>query len=199
MNAPLRVAIADDDSEARDYLTEVLPRLGCEVVAVASSGHELLEGCRAASPDLIITDVRMPDLDGIEAAAEVNRGGLIPVVLISAHHDQQILGQLGRLPIMGYLVKPFTEGHLKATLAVAMVRFQQFQTLRQEADDLRQALEDRKAIERAKGVLMRRLGLDEVDAYRRLRSTASSRNLKLIEVAKQVIAAETVLSEFDRG
>lgn len=197
MNSSLRVAIADDDKDTLDYLCEVLPRLDCEVVAAGTTGHALVEGCRAASPDLIITDVRMPDLDGLEAVAEACRERMVPVVLISAHHDAQILGQLGRLPIMGYLVKPFTEGHLKATLALATVRFQQFQTLRQEAADLRQALEDRKAIERAKGVLMRRLGLDEVDAYRRLRSTASSKNLKLIEVARQVIAAETVLGEFD--
>src|SRR5262245_25911922 len=160
MSNPLRVAVADDEREMREYLQEVLPRLGHQVVAVGETGRQLVEKCRATKPDLVISDIKMPDLDGIEVAVTLNRERPVPVVLVSAHHDSELLTRLGPEPIMGYLVKPITEADLKTAIAVATLRFAHFQALNKEATDLRQALEDRKVIERAKGVLMRRLRVD---------------------------------------
>jgi response regulator NasT len=122
----------------------------------------------------------------------------VPVVLISAHHEQDLLSRLGSEPIMGYLVKPVNEADLKTAITVAMLRFGHFMALQKEASDLRQALEDRKVIERAKGALMRRLGVEEDEAFRRLRRQASEQNLKLIEVGRKVLAAEDVLAQFEK-
>jgi response regulator NasT len=195
---PLRVAVAEDQRDTREYLQELLGRLGHQVVAAAETGRQLVELCRSAAPDLVIADVRMPDLDGIDAAAAVNRERPVPVILLSAHHEDDVLSRLGGAHVFGYLVKPVTEDHIKAAIALAMLRYRHFQALAKEAADLRQALEDRKAIERAKGALMKRLRVDEEDAFRRLRSLASKQNLKLVEAARRVLAAEEVFSQVDR-
>jgi response regulator NasT len=198
MSAPLRIVIGDDDRDTREFLQEALTRLGHQVVAVAESGRQLIDQSRGLRPDLVVTDIRMPEIDGIEAVAAINRDRAVPVVLISAHHEENILARLGEAYILGYLVKPFGEPQLKTALVVATLRFQHFLALSKEASDLRQALEDRKVIERAKGILMRRLAVDEDEAFRRLRSLASSQNLKLVEVGRRVLTAEDIFGQLDR-
>jgi len=195
---PLRIAVAEDDRDTRDYLKEVLLRLGHQVVAVAETGQQLAEFCRNMKPDLVITDIRMPGLDGIEVSALMNRDRATPFILVSAHHEEDILTRLADHHIMAYLVKPINEAQLKTTIAVAMQRFQHFLALTKEAADLRQALEDRKVIERAKGILMRRLGVDEEQAFRRLRMMASNQNAKLVEIGRRVLAAEEIFAELDK-
>jgi len=195
----LRVAVADDEPEMRDYLREVLPRLGHEVVAVAASGRQLVEQVRAVLPDLVITDVRMPDLDGIEAAAAGNADRHVPVILVSAFHDAGTLNRLTERHIMGYLVKPVSEEDLKVAISLAMTRSRHFLQTAKEAADLRQALEDRKLIEKAKGVIMKRLRVDEDEAFRRLLKLASDQNLKLVEVGRRVIASEEVFQRLEHG
>src|SRR5262249_55730536 len=155
MTRPLRIAIADDQRDVREYLSELLPRLGHEVVAAAESGRQLVERCRAAPPDLVIADVRMPDLDGVEAARVLNAERPVPVILLSAHHDEQTLARAEADNVLGYLVKPIKEADVRAAIAVAVQRFRQYQALAREASDLRQALEERKLIERAKGAVMK--------------------------------------------
>jgi two-component system, response regulator PdtaR len=189
---PLRVAVADDDADLRRYLGELLPRLGCQVVASAPCGAELLPQLAEAKPELLITDIRMPGMDGIELAKAVNRDRPLPVILLSAHSDTELIARAEADYIMSYLVKPVGEKDLRAAIPLAMQRFRHFQALAGEAASLRQALEDRKGIERAKGTLMRRLRVDEEDAFRRLRLLASSQNRKLIDVAREVIAADEV-------
>jgi response regulator NasT len=199
MNSPLRIAIADDELDMREYLQEVLPRLGHAVAAVAENGRQLVSSCRETRPDLVITDIRMPDLDGIETARLVNQDKQTPVLLVSAHHEAELLNRVGADQlIMGYLVKPVSEANLKTAITVAMVRYQHFQALSREASDLRQALEDRKVIERAKGILMRRLRVDEDEAFRRLRKLATDQNLKLVEVGRRVLASETIFAQLDK-
>ena len=105
MSQPLRIAVADDEADTRDYLKELLPRLGHEVVAVGS-GRELVELCRATKPDLVITDIRMPDMDGLQAAAEINRDGQMPVILVTAYHDADVLAPGAADYVMAYLAKP---------------------------------------------------------------------------------------------
>jgi response regulator NasT len=198
MSTHLRIAVADDEPEMREYLQEALPRLGHQVVAVGETGRQLVDRCAAARPDLVITDIKMPDMDGIETSIAVNRDRQTPVILVSAHHDAEIMTRLAADHIMGYLVKPVSEADLKTAIAVAMLRFRHFQALAKEAQDLRQALEDRKVIERAKGALMKRLRVDEEEAFRRLRSFASEQNVKLVEVGRRILAAEEVFSHLDR-
>jgi response regulator NasT len=190
MTEPIRIAVADDELDMRDYFARILPRLGYRVVGVASTGEELLSLCRATCPDLVISDIKMPDLDGIEAATRLYQERPVPFILVSAYHDPELIRRAEADHIMGYLVKPIKQADLAPVIALAMRRFEQFEALRQEASDLRQALEDRKVIERAKGILMKRASLDEPSAFRRLQKTASDRNLKLVEVARMIVTAE---------
>jgi response regulator NasT len=195
MDRPLRIAVADDEPDMRDYYKTILPRLGHDVVAVAENGCQLAKLCGEAQPDLVITDIRMPGMDGIDAAAAIHEIKPIPVILVSGYHDSELVERAEADHILAYLVKPIKQADLIPTIALAMRRFEQFEQLRREADGYRQALQDRKLIERAKGVLMKRSGLNEDDAFRRLQKLASEKNLKLVELARSVTLAEEVLSE----
>jgi two-component system, response regulator PdtaR len=130
MNHPLRIAVADDEPDMRDYFRKVLPRLGHEVVSVAGTGRELVEQCRALHPDVIITDVRMPELDGLDAVAEINREGAVPVILLSAYQDGGLAERPAAEHVVAYLVKPVKQSDLVPALALARQRFEQSEASR---------------------------------------------------------------------
>ncbi|MFO0910685.1 MAG: response regulator [Isosphaeraceae bacterium] len=190
MTRSLRIAVADDEPDMRDWFRTILPLLGHEVVAVAEDGRDLIEKCREIHPELVITDIKMPDMDGIDAASQIYRNGPIPVILVSAYHDPELIQRAEGDHVLAFLVKPIKQADLEPAIAIATRRFEQFQALHKEAADLRQALEDRKFIERAKGLLMKKAGLDENEAFRRLQRLASDRNRKLVEVAHMILTAE---------
>jgi len=194
MTRALRIVVADDEPRMRDYFQKILPRLGHQVVAVAKTGRELVEQCRATPPELVITDVNMPELDGIDAAIELYRKQPVPIILVSAYHDAQLIQRAEADHILAYLIKPIKQADLEPAIAIAMRRFEQFQALRKDAADLRQALEDRKVIERAKGIFMKKTGLDEQEAFRRLQKLASEKSRKLVEIAHMILTAEEVMS-----
>lgn len=193
MNQNLRIAIADDEADMRDYFQKILPALGHTVVSAARTGKELVEHCKKHRPDLVITDVKMPDMDGIDAAGQIYREMPIPVILVSAYHEPDLIARAEADHILAYLVKPIKQSDLEPAISLAMRRFAQFQALRQEAADLRQALADRKIIERAKGILMKRASLDEQDAFRRLQKLASEKNRKLVDIASMIVTADEAL------
>ncbi len=193
MSRSLKIVIADDEADLRDYLQETLSVLGHQVVGVATTGRELVEQARTAQPDLVITDIKMPEIDGIDAAVEICKDSPIPIILVSAYHDQELLSRAGESHVLAYLVKPIGQQDLETAISIVMSRFDQFQDLRREADDLRQAMEDRKLIERAKGILMQRAELSEDEAYRRLNKTARDGNRKLRDVAQSILTAEDLL------
>jgi AmiR/NasT family two-component response regulator len=192
----LHVAVAEDEADTREYLTELLRRMGHDVTAVAD-GRQLVELCRASPPDLIVSDIKMPGRDGIEAVAEVNRAQPVPVILVSAYHDPDLFARARSPHVMAYLVKPIKQADLEAAIALAVPQFRHAQALAKEAAEARQALEERKVIERAKGAVARRLQVDAEDAFRRLRKRASDTNRKLIEVAREALAAEEVFHAFE--
>ncbi len=199
MTHPLRIVVADDEADMREYFQKTLPEMGHEVVGVATSGRELVERCRALQPDLVVTDIKMPDLDGIDAAAEIYHDRPIPVILVSAFYEPDLIERAEQDHIMAYLVKPIKQGDLEPAIAIATQRFAQFTALRTEANSLRQALEDRKLIERAKGILMLRAGLSEPDAFRRLQKLARDQNRKLVEIATMIVTAEKALQPTERA
>jgi response regulator NasT len=197
MSHTLRIAVADDEPDMCDYFEGTLPSLGHQVVGVAKTGRELIELCRTKLPDLVITDIKMPGTDGIDAAIEITRARPIAIILLSAHHDAELLARAEADHIMAYLIKPIKQADLEAAIVIAMRRFAQFQELSKEAATLRQALQDRKVIERAKGILMRRAGLDEESAFRRMQKLASAKNRKLVEIAQIMLISEEALTATD--
>jgi len=199
MNESLRIAVADDEADMRDWFERILPTLGHQVVSVAENGRELVEHCRTLEPDLVITDVKMPEMDGIEASTVICRERPLPIILVSAYHDPELLRRAEADHVMAYLVKPIGQASLQPAIAVAVRRFAELQILRQETADLRQTLADRRVIEQAKGVLMKVVpGLDERGAFRRLQELASEKNQKLIDAAEGVLALEKVLRPPER-
>jgi response regulator NasT len=188
MTPALHIVVADDEKDMRDYFRKILPRLGHTVDAAAETGGELIAQCRAHLPDLVITDIKMPDLDGIDAAMKIYEERPVPVILVSAYSDTKLIERAEADHIMAYLVKPIKQSDLEPAIGLAMRRFQQFEELRREASDLRQALEDRKIIERAKGILMKELGLSEAEAFRRLQRGAMNRQTTMVELARWVLA-----------
>jgi response regulator NasT len=199
MSRGLRIAVADDERDMRDFFREFLPPLGHMVVGTASTGAELIALCRAERPDLIITDIKMPDTDGIDAARAVCRDRPVPVILVSAFHDADLMERAEAVHVLAYLVKPIKAADLAPAIGIALRRFEQFQELRKESADLRQALEDRKVIERAKGVLMKRAGLDEAEAFRRMQKLASEKSRKLADIAAMILVAEEAVQPGDAG
>jgi response regulator NasT len=186
----LRITIADDDARMRDFLWTSLERMGHIVASAACTGRELVEQCRKNLPQLVICDIKMPDMDGIDAAGEIYEFQAVPIILVSAFHDEELIQRASQRHILAYLVKPIKESDLQPAIAVAWKRSHEFETLQCEADDLKQALEDRKSIERAKGILMQHSGLSEPDAFRRLQKLATSKSEKLVVIARNIITAE---------
>ena len=193
MNRSLRIAVADDESDMREYYQTILPRLGHEVVGAARNGREMLTVCYETKPDLVILDIKMPEVDGIEVAVELYRTMPVPVILVSAYHDAELISRAEADHILAYLVKPIKQADLQPAIGLAYRRFEQFEEMRRETQTLKQALEDRKIIERAKGILMKRSGLSEEDAFRRMQKLASQKNQKLIEVARSLVTADEAL------
>jgi response regulator NasT len=193
MTRKLRIAVADDERDTLDFLREAVARLGHEVVAAVGTGRELVDRCKELRPDMVITDIRMASMDGLDAAREICRDRPIPIVVVSAYSDEAFVKRAMEEYVLAYLVKPVREAILGPTISIALRRFEELGALKAEASDLRQALADRKIIERAKGILMRQAKLDEEAAFRRLQKLASNTNKKLVEAAKVVVEAAGAL------
>jgi len=139
MTPSLRIAVADDEPDMREYFQKCLTRMGHRVIVVAQTGRELVEKCGETTPDLVITDIRMPDMDGIDAAVQIYRDHPVPVILVSAFHDSELIERAEADHILGYLVKPIRQADLEPVIALAIRRFEQIEALRKMAAVSRQA------------------------------------------------------------
>jgi two-component system, response regulator PdtaR len=184
----VRILIAEDETIIRLDLRELLEREGFEVCAEARDGVEAVELAQEHEPDLAILDVKMPRLDGIDAARRILAERPIPVVMLTAYGQDELVSRAVEAGVFGYLVKPFRESDLLPAIRTARARHEELAAVRAEADSLADALAARKAIERAKGLLMEKEGLSEAEAFSRLRraSQVSGRPLKV--VADAVVA-----------
>ena len=189
----LRILIADDESIRLLSLRAQLAALGHRVVAEASTGEEAVALAVSTQPDLAILDIKMPLVDGIEAAERITQARPIPIILLTAYSEAQLVERAAQANISAYLMKPVSEEDLLPALTLALTRFKQFQALRREVVDLREALETRKVIEKAKGILMRRLDLTEEEAFRRLQRQSQEGNRKLAQVAEAIVLADQML------
>jgi response regulator NasT len=189
----LRVLIADDESIRLLSLRAQLAALGHQVVAEASTGEEAVALAESRQPDLAILDIKMPRTDGIEAAERITQARPIPIILLTAYSEAQLVERAAQANISAYLMKPVSEDDLLPAITLALTRFRQFQALHQEVADLREALEARRVIEKAKGILMRRLNLTEDEAFRRLQRQSQESNRKLAQVAEAIVVADQML------
>jgi two-component system, response regulator PdtaR len=181
----VRILVAEDETIIRMDLKQVLERAGFEVCAEAHDGEEAVELAGREQPDLAILDVKMPRLDGIEAARRILAERPIPIVMLTAYGQDELVSRAVEAGVFGYLVKPFRESDLLPAIHAARARHEELQALREEAESLAEALATRKVVERAKGLLMEREGLTEQDAFARLRraSQVSGRPLKVVAEA----------------
>jgi two-component system, response regulator PdtaR len=190
----VKVLIAEDDPVIALGLVERVRSLGYEALGPAADGAEAVELAHADTPDLYLFDIEMPNLDGLAAAQQLAAEGLRrPVVVITGVEDEGLVERSIASGVGAYLTKPVDTRELRAALALSIARHVEFVQLEGEVDRAQQALEDRKLVERAKGLLMSALNLSEQDAFRRLQMTARERNLKLAEVAARIVEQQSLL------
>ncbi len=189
----LRILIADDESLRVMSLKGQLETLGHKVIAEAANGKEAVNLARELKPDIALLDIKMPEMDGIEAAKTITQERPIPIILLTAFSERELAERAAEANVSAYIMKPVSEQDLLPAIALAMSRFKEFQSLHREVDDLRDALETRKLVERAKGILMRRLNLTEEEAFRRMQRRSQNENKKLGEIANAIITADGML------
>ena len=184
----VRILVAEDETIIRLDLVEMLQRAGLDACAEARDGEEAVALAREHAPDLAIMDVKMPNLDGIEAARRILDERPIPIVMLTAYGQDEVVSRAVEAGVFGYLVKPFREQDLLPAIRTATARHEELAALREEAESLAEALAARKAIERAKGLLMEKEGLTEQEAFARLRSASQKSGRPLKVVAEAVVA-----------
>ena len=197
MLKPLRIIVADDEPLLTEALEATLVDVGHQVIAKAGTGEELVQFAQDLLPDLIITDIKMPGIDGLEAAQRICKEKPVPVIVTSAYHDEEFIERALNQNVMSYLVKPVELESLTVAIKLAMRRFKEFEVLLKENSDLRQTLSDRKIIERAKGVLMKRAQIDEEQAFLRLQKLAREKSERMVDTANAILTADQALKPSD--
>ncbi len=186
--ARLRIVVAEDEALIRLDLAEMLGESGYDVVGQASDGEQAVALTREHRPDLVIMDVKMPVLDGISAAEEIGKDHIAPVIMLTAFSQRELVERARDAGVMAYIVKPFTQADLAPAIDIARSRWTELKALESEIADLGERLETRKAVDRAKGILMQQLKLSEAEAFRWIQKTAMDRRLGMREVAEAVVA-----------
>lgn len=190
-----RVVVADDESIIRMDLKEMLTGLGYLVVGEAGDGLSAVNLGRELKPDLVIMDIKMPDLDGIAAAKILTEERIAPVLLLTAFSQTELVDGAKEAGVVGYIVKPFRESELVPAIEIALSRFKEFRVLEKEAQNLRDTLETRKLVERAKGVLMDTQELKEAEAFRKIQKLSMNTRKSMREIAEAVLLAHEVEKE----
>ena len=183
-----RVLLAEDEALIRLDLAEMLTEAGYEVVGQASNGEEAVSLAESLRPDLIIMDVKMPVMDGLTAAETIGEQRICPVIMLTAFSQKELVERARDAGVMAYIVKPFTVSDVTPAIEVATSRWAELKALESEVADLGERLETRKAVEKAKGVLMKKLKITEAEAFRWIQKTAMDRRLGMREVADAVVA-----------
>lgn len=189
---PKQVLIAEDNSKTRLFLKNQLELLGYQVEAV-SNGALAVERAAELNPSLVIMDVKMPEMDGIDAAKVISSRGPVPIILITGLSSDEMATKAIESGVFAYLVKPVTKKQLEPAIKLAMARYQEFKSLKVEVCDLKDAIETRKMVERAKGILMKRCNISEEEAFKLLQSHSQKENKKMKDIAETIISASKLL------
>ena len=187
-----RVLIVDDEPVIRLDLRTMLEAMGHEVVGEADNGADALQLARTLQPDLVIADIMMPEMDGIELSRRLAKERIAPVLILTAYSEPEMVAGADRSGVLGYLVKPFREADLAPAIQVAVSRYRELRALEAQNLNLAQEIQARRRIGRAKRVLMQQLGLSEAEAFRRLQQTAEQTGKPLAEVAEAILLAYQV-------
>ncbi len=188
----LRIVIADDEPIIRLDLRKTLENMGHQVVGEAGDGAKAVEIARELKPDIIILDIKMPELDGIEAAKMLTTEGVAPVLLLTAYSQKDLVDRAKDAGVFAYLVKPFKEADLLPAMEIAISRYEEFVELENEVSDLENKLDTRKSVDRAKGILMDQYGLKEQEAFRRIQIQSMNTRKSMREIAEAIIIAHNV-------
>jgi two-component system, response regulator PdtaR len=186
--AAKRVLVAEDEAIIRMDLAEMLGEAGYDVVGQAGDGEQAVELARSLRPDIVIMDVKMPVMDGLTAAEHIGAERICPVVMLTAFSQTELVERARDAGVMAYVVKPFTRSDVTPAIDIALSRWAELKALEDEVADLGERLETRKAVDRAKGVLMTKLKISEADAFRWIQKTAMDRRMGMREVADAVVA-----------
>jgi len=186
----LRILLADDEAILRLDLREMLTEVGHEIAGEAVNGEEAVNMARSLKPDFIIMDVKMPGMDGISAAEIIAAENIAPVLLLTAYSQQDIVDKAKNAGVIGYLVKPVREEQLFPAMEIAVSRFAEIQTLNKEVGNLKESLETRRLLDRAKGILMTVHGMTEQEAYRKMQQYSMLKRITLKELAERIIVAD---------
>lgn len=187
MAQQLRLVIADDESLIRMNLKETLVGLGYLVVGEAGDGVSVINLARELRPDLVVMDIKMPKLDGIQAAKVLTEEKIAPVLLLTAYSDRELVERAREAGVVNYLVKPFREAELLPAIEIALGRFSEFREIESEVNNLRESIETRKLVERAKGVLMDTQGLKEQEAFRKIQQLSMNTRKSMREIAQAIL------------
>jgi AmiR/NasT family two-component response regulator len=188
----LRIIIADDEPIIRLDLRKTLENMGHQVVAEAGDGARAVDMARELKPDIVILDIKMPELDGIDAAKMITTDGIAPVLLLTAYSQKDLVDRAKDAGVFAYLVKPFKEADLLPAMEIAISRYEEFVELENEVSDLENKLDTRKAVDRAKGILMDQYGLKEQEAFRRIQIQSMNTRKSMREIAEAIIIAHNV-------
>ena len=187
---PTRIILAEDDSVIRMDLREELQRQGYLVVGDVGDGQSAINLARELRPDLVIMDIRMPELDGIEAARALTSERLAPVVLLTAFSDDELIERAREAGVVNYITKPLRQSDLKPAIEIALARFQEFREIESQVKTLEDQLATRKVVEKAKGVLMEKYKLTEQEAFRRIQKLSMNNRKSMREVAEAILLTE---------
>jgi response regulator NasT len=190
MTQPYRVVVADDEKPVAVGLQNQLESLGYDVVSVVNDGQRAVEMCRRTLPDAVFLDIEMPGLDGLSAARQIAEDPGTPVIILTAHGHPNLIDQAVEDGVISYLLKPATNSSLHAAIQVSVARARELKTLQDDVDQLKSTLRERKLIERAKGILMSRLHLNESEAFRRLQRQSQDRRIPMAKLAESIIQAD---------
>lgn len=190
---PARIFIVEDEAIILESYRAVLTDNGYQVAGCAYSGRQALERIPGSGADLVLMDINMPDRNGLDVLEQLSQGLQLPCVFITGYFDDALIKRANSLGAFGYIIKPVQEEQLLAAVRIALQRAQEFVLLCKEVQDTKLALENRKVIERAKGILMKRQGLSEEEAMRLLQKKSADSNRKLVRTAEEIIAADRIL------
>lgn len=188
----IRIVIADDESIIRMDLKALLEEMEFSVVGEAADGRKALELTRALKPDVVIMDIKMPIMDGLDAAKIISEEKIAPVVLLTAYGQKDLVERAKGAGVFAYLVKPFQESDLMPAIEIAIARYLEQQDLEQTLGDLEQKLETRKVVDRAKGILMDKFKLSEAEAFRRIQQQSMNQRRSMKEIAEAIVIANEV-------